>query len=153
MFGNEEDTGVSQPQQDMAAPATNDWQQTEAAASEPAASPAIQSAQPAASAQPAVNLPQPVATPSSSFGGGTASSVDLAALKQQALQQLSPLVGQLDQTPEEKFRTMMMMIQATDNKDLLSEAYSAAGMIADEKVKAQALLDVVNEINYFTQNQ
>jgi hypothetical protein len=75
----------------------------------------------------------------------------LGDLKQQALQQLAPLVSQLDQSPEEKFRTTMMMIQATDNQDLLPAAYEAANQISDEKAKAQALLDVVNEINYFSQ--
>ncbi len=77
---------------------------------------------------------------------------NLTSLKQQALQQLSPLVGHLDQTPEEKFRTTMMMIQASDDSSLIPQAYEAAGQITDEKVKAQALLDVVNEINYFTQH-
>jgi len=75
----------------------------------------------------------------------------LTDLKQQALQQLAPLVGQLEQTPEEKFRTTMMMIQASDNQDLLQAAYDAANQITDEKAKAQALLDVINEINYFSQ--
>ena len=46
----------------------------------------------------------------------------------------------------------MMMIQATDNKKLLPDAYKAAQAITDEKAKAQALLDVINEINYFTQS-
>ena len=78
-------------------------------------------------------------------------SDDLHELKQQALQALSPVVDHLDQTPEEKFNTTMMMIQATENKELLSKAYEAAQAIPDEKVKAQALLDVVNEINYFSQ--
>jgi hypothetical protein len=72
-------------------------------------------------------------------------------LKQQALQQLSPLVDKLEQTPEEKFRTTMMLIQASDNQDLLKTAYEAANQISDEKARAQALLDVVNEINYFSQ--
>ena len=71
--------------------------------------------------------------------------------QQQALQQLSPLVSHLDQSPEEKFRTTMMMIQASDNQDLLQAAYDAANQITDEKAKAQALLDVINEINYFSQ--
>jgi hypothetical protein len=75
----------------------------------------------------------------------------LLDLKQDALQKLSPLLGHLDQTPEEKFRTTMMMIQASDNQALLKEAYEAAQGIEDEKTRAQALLDVVNEINYFTQ--
>jgi hypothetical protein len=78
---------------------------------------------------------------------------DLIDIKQKALQQLSPLVGHLNQTPEEKFRTTMMMIQASDDQTLLKAAYEAAGQITDEKTRAQALLDVINEINYFTQQQ
>ena len=76
---------------------------------------------------------------------------ELLGIKQEALQALSPLVGHLEQTPEEKFRTTMMMIQASDDQSLLREAYDAAKQISDEKARAQALLDVVNEINYFTQ--
>ena len=77
---------------------------------------------------------------------------NLLDLKQQALQQLTPLVDHLEQNPEEKFRTTMMMIQAADNASLIKSAYDAALQIPDEKVRAQALLDIVNEINYFTHN-
>ena len=76
---------------------------------------------------------------------------DLIHIKQDALQQLSPLVNHLDQTPEEKFRTTMMMIQASDDQSLVKAAYEAARDIKDDKVRAQALLDIINEINYFTQ--
>lgn len=76
---------------------------------------------------------------------------DLEQIKNHALQQLSPLVHTLDQTPEEKYKTLMMMIQASDNQDLLSEAYEAAQKITDDKAKAEALLNIVNEINYFAQ--
>jgi hypothetical protein len=76
---------------------------------------------------------------------------ELVDIKQQALQQLSPLLNQLDQTPEEKFRTTMMMLQATDDQSLVQSAYAAAQSIPDDKARAQALLDVVNEINYFNQ--
>jgi hypothetical protein len=79
-------------------------------------------------------------------------SDDLLALKQNALQQLSPLISHLDQTPEERFRTTMMMIQATDDSSKIKDAYEAAQAITDEKARAQALLDIVNEINYFTQH-
>ncbi len=91
-------------------------------------------------------ISQPLDTPLDQ----TAPVNDLLDIKQKALGQLSPLVGHLDQTPEEKFRTTMMMIQATDNQDLIKDAYAAAQTITDEKAKAQALLDIVNEINYFT---
>ncbi len=83
---------------------------------------------------------QPPATPAS----------DLDSIKQQALQQLSPLVSKLDQSPEERFKTLMMLIQASDNHDMLQEAYDCANQLTDEKVKAEALLAIVNEINYFT---
>jgi hypothetical protein len=77
---------------------------------------------------------------------------DLIDIKQQALGQLTPLVGHLDQSPEDKFRTTMMMIQASDDQSLVQTAYDAAQKIDDEKIRAQALLDIVNEINYFTQH-
>jgi len=92
-------------------------------------------------------------SPSGPRGGSVpASGVtdDLINIKQEALQQLKPLVNHLDQTPEEKFRTTMMMIQAVDDQTLIPRAYEAAKDIPDEKARAQALLDVVNEINYFT---
>lgn len=76
---------------------------------------------------------------------------DLIEIKRQALSQLAPLLKHLDQTPEEKFRTTMMMIQASDDVALVKTAYEAALAISDEKTRAQALLDIVNEINYFTQ--
>lgn len=78
---------------------------------------------------------------------------DLLEIKQEALQELSPLVEHLEQSPEERFRTTMMMIQATDDSTKIREAYDAAQQIEDKKVRAQALLDVVNEINYFTQQK
>jgi len=74
----------------------------------------------------------------------------LASIKQQALGELSPLVEHLDQSPEEKFRITMMLIQASDDQELIPKAYTIAKQISNESKRAQALLDVVNEINYFT---
>lgn len=78
---------------------------------------------------------------------------DLLTIKQNALQALTPLVSHLEQTPEEKFKTTMMMIQASDDQSLVNEAYETAQKISDDKARAQALLDIVNEINYFTQHK
>lgn len=114
---------------------------------------------PAPSEPPQVSVPAPTEEAADVVARATNANVpapnadDLLNLKQQALQQLTPLVGHLSQAPEEKFRTMMMLIQASDNDSLLKEAYDAAQAIQDEKIRAQALLDVVNEINYFTQNK
>lgn len=76
---------------------------------------------------------------------------DLLDIKQDALKALTPLVDHLEQTPEERFRTTMMMIQAADNQSLIKMAYESAQHISNDKERAQALLDIVNEINYFTQ--
>lgn len=95
--------------------------------------------------QTTVSDSQKVNTPSSH-------SNDLIGIKQQALHELSPLVKHLDQSAEEKFKTTMMMIQASDDQSLVPEAFECAKQIADDKARAQALLDIINEINYFTQN-
>ena len=76
--------------------------------------------------------------------------VDLIDLKSKALDELYPIIHKLDLSAEENFKTLMMMIQATDNHELISQAYEAAEKIEDEATKARALLDIVNEINYFT---
>jgi hypothetical protein len=96
---------------------------------------------------PVASMPTPVTTNTNNL-----SHDDLLNIKQNALEQLSPLVGHLEQTPEEKFKTTMMMIQGSDDQSLVPIAYEAANAIVDEKAKAQALLDIVNEINYFTQH-
>lgn len=97
------------------------------------------------------NSPAPSTDQSAAPPPSNSASDPLLGIKQQALQQLSPLVSHLDQTPEEKFRTTMMMIQAADDQSLIAQAYESANQITDEKARAQALLDIVNEINYFTQ--
>src|SRR6266550_2768084 len=97
---------------------------------------------PAFTAPPVPDEPAASAVPAPAV-----SDDNLMDLKQQALQSLQPLVSHLDQSPEEKFKTTMMLIQATDNSSLVNQAYEAANQIPDEKARAQALLDVVNEIN------
>ncbi len=82
----------------------------------------------------------------------TADPEHLAGMKQEALEHLEPLVEHLDGTAEETFKTTMMMIQANDNHTLLEKALEAAKKIEDDKARAQAMLDIVNEINYFSQN-
>lgn len=101
---------------------------------------------------PSVSTPTDLHSPVDKSSSDVEIDPNLIDIKQQALNQLSPLIGHLDQSPEEKFRTTMMMIQASDNQSLIQDAYTAAQEIQDEKTKAQALLDVINEINYFTQH-
>ncbi|HZL07970.1 MAG TPA: hypothetical protein VFC50_02145 [Candidatus Dormibacteraeota bacterium] len=75
---------------------------------------------------------------------------ELIDVKKRALDDLIPIIDKLDLPPEEKFRTIMMMIQSSDNQNLVKSAYVAAHSIEDETARAQALLDIINEVNYFT---
>ncbi|HUA13358.1 MAG TPA: hypothetical protein VL989_02560 [Candidatus Sulfotelmatobacter sp.] len=97
-------------------------------------------------------ISDPMPSPSTDKDASTPQTpADLTDIKQQVIGELAPLIDKLDQPPDEHFKTLMMMIQATDNQTLISAAYDAAHKIDDEKAKAQALLDILNEINYFSQ--
>lgn len=112
--------------------------------------PSTDEASPTAESEPADSEATADAVPVNVAGSDTG---DLSDIKRQALTQLSSLAGHLEQSPEEKFHTTMMLVQATDDASLIKTAYEAAQAITDEKTRAQALLDVVNEINYFAQKE
>ncbi len=82
---------------------------------------------------------------------GASSGLD--ELKKTALEELRPLVGKLDLAPEDKFDTLLLIIRSTDDQSLLQPAHDAAKAIPDETKRAQALLDVIKEIDYFSQGQ
>lgn len=90
-----------------------------------------------------IAAPAPVAMPSS---GNT----DLDSIKQEALGELRPLVDKLDVSPEEKFDTYLLLLRSTDDKALIAPAHEAAQGIADEARRAQALLDIIKEIDYLS---
>jgi hypothetical protein len=123
---------------------------------------------PAATADPAVTQPDielslppevtgvpdpaPVADPvvmPSAPAASTASSSELEDIKKDALEELRPLVTKLDLPADEKFDTMLLIIRSTDDQSLLGAAHEAAKAIPDEKKRAEALLDVIKEIDYF----
>lgn len=110
-------------------------------------------AEPAATDAPAsepADIPTPPTDESGSQSAPNPVSGDLESIKTSALEELAPLVDELDQEPEERYRTLMMIIQSSDKQDLVKEAYEAAQKIEDKKAKAEALLNILNEINYFT---
>lgn len=80
-------------------------------------------------------------------------SSDLDAIKQQALGELRPLVDKLDVSPEEKFDTYLLLLRSTDDKDLIAPAHEAAKAITDEARRAQALLDIIKEIDFLSKPQ
>lgn len=79
----------------------------------------------------------------------TASS-DLEEIKKSALRELSPLLDELNPAPEEKLDILIMTIQANDDQSLIPQAFSVAKQIEDKKMRAEAMLDIIQEINYFT---
>lgn len=78
---------------------------------------------------------------------------ELIDVKEHALDELAPLLDKLDLPPEEKFRAIMMILQANDDKSLVKAAYAVAHSIEDEEARARALYTIVNEVDYFTHAQ
>jgi hypothetical protein len=74
-------------------------------------------------------------------------------IKISALQELRPLMQHIDLSPEERFEKYLMMLRASDDSTLIQPTYEAAQKITGEKLRAQALLDVINEINYLSSQQ
>ena len=50
-------------------------------------------------------------------------------------------------------QSLNRVLRASDDPALIKPAFDAAQSIAGEKEKAQALLDIINEINYITASQ
>jgi hypothetical protein len=71
-------------------------------------------------------------------------------IKKDAISELRPLVDKLDLAPDEKFDTYLLLIRSTDDKTLIAPAHEAAKNITDETKRAQALLDIIKEIDYLS---
>ena len=77
---------------------------------------------------------------------------ELDAAKREALLALAPLLSNLpDISPERKFEICINAIRFTDDKDLVKPALEAAQSIKESGAKAEALVELVNEINYLKQ--
>jgi hypothetical protein len=108
-------------------------------------------------------LPEPTVAPVESLVNDTPDTTsqpsvsplnsDLTTVKQEALSELRPLVDKLDVNPEEKFDTYLLLLRSTDDRDLIAPAHEAAKAITDEARRAQALLDIIKEIDFLSQSQ
>jgi hypothetical protein len=108
-----------------------------------------------APSESASTLPSPTIAPPIGYNPpessvSSSAPTDLNGIKKDALNDLRPLVDKLDIAPEEKFDTYLLLIRSTDDKTLIAPAYAAAQAITDEARKAQALLDVIKEIDYLS---
>jgi len=98
-----------------------------------------------------VVMPDPTPTPITSDPAIIDPILD--TIKQTALGELRPLIDKLNVSPEEKFDTYLLLLRSTDDKDLVAPAHDAAIAITDEARRAQALLDIIKEIDYLSNPQ
>ncbi len=110
----------------------------------------------APSTTPSATTPSAAPFVSPTLPGATASTPaapvagDLDDIKRDALGELRPLIDRVNLPAEEKFDIYLMLIRSTDDTSLVSPAHSAALDIADEKKRAEALLDIIKEIDYLS---
>lgn len=76
--------------------------------------------------------------------------VSLLDIKNEAIEELMPILDHLKTDPEEKFNAYLLLLRSTDNKDLIKPALSMAKQIIDEEKRASALLDIIKEIDYLS---
>jgi len=127
----------------------------------PADTSAAPLAQPADPGQPADStMPQPVIdtlgrepAQLEAEPHGQAGTSEFDSIKKEALTELRPLVDKLNLPSDEKFNTILLLIRSTDDKTLIPQGYEAAKSIEDETRRAEALLDIIKEIDYFEQKQ
>lgn len=74
----------------------------------------------------------------------------LENIKKDALSELRPLVDKLNVPPEEKFDALLLLIRSTDDTELVAPAHEAAKSITDSTRRAEALLEIIKEIDYLS---
>jgi hypothetical protein len=118
----------------------------------PAAEPET-SAEPVAAAAAPAQVPEPAPQPAPEPAASPAQPTsELDAIKNSALEELRPIIDKVDLPPEEKFDTYLMLLRSTDDKALVGPAHTIAQSITDEKRRAEALLEIIKEIDYLSRD-
>lgn len=105
-------------------------------------------------AKPAKAKSEPVTPPNVNPLGHNVDSGALGDIRLQVISELRPLVNRLDfLAPADKFDTLLLLIRTIDDSSLIPMAHQAAMAIPDEVKRAQALLDILKEIDFFTQKR
>lgn len=105
-------------------------------------------------AKPAKAKSEPVTPPNVNSLGHNVDSGALGDIRLQVISELRPLVNRLDfLAPADKFDTLLLLIRTIDDSSLIPMAHQAAMAIPDEVKRAQALLDILKEIDFFTQKR
>jgi hypothetical protein len=79
---------------------------------------------------------------------GATDVIDLESLQRKAIEVLAPLVDQIDGAPENRFEILIMAARSSNDGALLNQALQVAQEIESPAAKANAVLDVLNEVNY-----
>lgn len=123
---------------------------------EETAGPSLAAAMPGISPAAPVLAPAPVIAPAPAIAplptptmAPTANSA-LDNIKRTALGELRPLIDKVELPVQEKFDTYLMLIRSTDDASLIPPAHAAAQAITDEKKRAEALLEIIKEIDYLS---
>lgn len=72
---------------------------------------------------------------------------DLDRVKINALNEIRPILENVDIAPEKKFVIYKDIIELTDDKACIEPAYNSARKIVDEKTRAEALLYIIEIID------
>ena len=105
-------------------------------------------------AKPAKAKSEPVTPPNVNPLGHNVDSGALGDIRLQVISELRPLVNRLDfLAPADKFDTLLLLIRTIDDSSLIPMAHQTAMAIPDEVKRAQALLDILKEIDFFTQKR
>lgn len=75
------------------------------------------------------------------------SSSDMDSLRSRALAELAPIVDNLDVSKEQKYHTVMDAFEVTQEDNMLHKAFDFASDIADEKQKAEALKEILDNLS------
>lgn len=105
-------------------------------------------------AKPAKAKSEPVTPPNVNPLSHNVDSGALGDIRLQVISELRPLVNRLDfLAPADKFDTLLLLIRTIDDSSLIPMAHQTAMAIPDEVKRAQALLDILKEIDFFTQKK
>jgi hypothetical protein len=80
-------------------------------------------------------------------GETPSASEELNVMRDKILNYLSDMIRDINQPPEEKFNTILSILQGTEDRSLLKIALETAEQIADTTTKAKALTELVKVID------
>ncbi len=109
----------------------------------------------AAPAPMSAGMPQPAAPqmgmpsmPSmGGFGRPMSYGSDISKVKEAALKELFPIMDRVEVDPEKRFLLFQEMLTTMRDKAVIAPAYEAARQIRDDKIRADALLYLINSID------